>query len=567
MKRYRRGWVLWGIGAVLCGGVAFGQASKGAKVQFGPAVEVKAEGLSFRVLRGAQATPLQACEVRAYRNTATGQVIEKYVVGDLWRRAQFRGSWRDPEGRSQTLAAATLQAPAGVTEELTADGYQRAEEGLQREPPREKADILRWAEAFAGAPAAEEAQPLRRTARLRDAYAVRFQGNAARVVCLFRLAPNILKADTNQWFAVLFELKEMKDGADVAKSIEQQFLPDLMPIPRVAAAAAASERFTNRKTAGSVEETPELKASRASVVESIRGAKGWWYVETQNYVLLSDVTGASAPMIKQWQTDLEVHRAVCLRLLPPIAPIRAVSVIRVFAEEGEFINYVGKDYQWSAGIWMPDKKELVIRPAPGGSRAQQREAVTQTMYHEALHQYLHYALDRHDPSIWFNEGCATLMEGLDISQGKAEIQEVPKYLETVQRMAAAGELPVADLLKMPPREFYNANGPEEQRRGNYATAWAVIYYLQKGVHATGANPAHQKILSRYLEAFAAKPDAEAATAAAFEGIDRAQFGRDLAAFWKSAARTASARRYKLLLDAPLAGAGTPSGVRPASGNR
>ena len=84
-----------------------------------------------------------------------------------------------------------------------------------------------------------------------------------------------------------------------------------------------------------------------------------------------------------------------------------MNVARIFNERDDYIAYVGKDKEFSAGLWMPSKKELVISPVPRGDQDYQKTEQLKTIRHEGFHQYLHYALDEVQVSVWFNEGNAT----------------------------------------------------------------------------------------------------------------------------------------------------------------
>jgi hypothetical protein len=145
--------------------------------------------------------------------------------------------------------------------------------------------------------------------------------------------------------------------------------------------------------------------------------------------------------------------------------------------------------------------------------------------------------------MWFNEGHACFFEAAEVdSKGRVEILENARVNHLLENLdAAAGQLP--KLIHAGRAAFYC--GSEQQRSLNYTTAWALVYFLRKGVPNERLT-AYSGILDTYLKQLAATKDADAATTAAFEGVNMRRFQEDFADFWKKGRN--SARRYDPLAE-------------------
>ena len=61
----------------------------------------------------------------------------------------------------------------------------------------------------------------------------------------------------------------------------------------------------------------------------------------------------------------------------------------------EYLAYVGPEMKWSAALWSPQHRELVLYCPETGS-----DALLRTVWHEALHQHLDYACSMIQSPAW-----------------------------------------------------------------------------------------------------------------------------------------------------------------------
>ena len=246
-------------------------------------------------------------------------------------------------------------------------------------------------------------------------------------------------------------------------------------------------------------------------------------------------------MIKELAKNLEIIHNIFEALLPPLQNTqKRVSIIRIPATAEEYASYVSENYLWTSGIWMPEKKELVIKPQEWGSNKEQKNAILSTTYHEAFHQYLHYLVFPFTTSAWFNEGFASFFGSAVINNNQLIIKEdeqlTAKLLEILERK----NLYLDPILSMTYEQFYDQN--PSKRHENYALAWGIIYFLQRGalVMTDTKNP-YQLIIPRYLSKLIETGSPETATEFAFSGIDKRIFHTAFSSFWKSRNKRAEAR--------------------------
>lgn len=517
-------------------------AGPGPRVSFRGTAESAECGLRVPVFSGAQARSLPAAETFTYRSQ-TGDTHERFAPRDLWMARTWRGRWADRAGNAVVLAEIDRPLPGAFPREhVTAAEFEAA---LGEQPVVTGTDgLVAWAEAFAGRKAAGPPAAVPGGMRLTDVQGIVFANGGAgtAVGYAFRLRPGPMVAQTGTVFFVLFECKEGAPQA-LRTAIEREALPAIMPIPRQAA-VGTDRRFQNDRAAAGTMRDADADASRTAALRSIEGLKGWWHVETTNYVFVSDLPGARASLVRQMQTDVEALRGAFTALLPPFEPIRSLSVIRVFNESDAYVRYMGDAAKWSGGMWVPAKRELVVRPIESGSVRERKDWILGVVYHETVHQYLHYAYRAAEIPVWYNEGHAMLFEGAEIGRDGIAIGESERRAAVVDDLVAAGGPDFERIIRLSHEEFYAAQtSREKEREINYAVAWAFVYFLRK---AAPLDKPYSASLVRLRESLKGGASMEAATQAAFENVDMKGLAADFREFWKSPTRRTAARRLDIL---------------------
>ena len=555
-----------------------GSAAARTDLLFTRTFELSDVGLKIRLMPSAVQTHLAPPVAQTYEvQQGTNQwKSDLFAPEDLWRQSQHAGAWTDEHGNTVALAAVRDPLPEGFPRaHVSVEEYQQklralAPHGGRPVVPAEA--LPQWVAQYAGATAADP-QPLPlRASGLKSVTEYRLAGQAATdLAFVFDVArsPSSLRSGTPTRFLVLFHLKPDVAAAAAHAAIVRTFLPsvtaiDVTPARPTPTYGAGEEAAHKREQQAP---SPELQASRAQAAAGIRNMQGWWYLETPSYIILSNLKTRHHALIEQLQTDLELLRALYAKHVPPRAAITAVSVVRVFGTPEEYLRYVGPGYAWSSGLWIPERRELVVKPGELGTNREQRQQILRTLYHEAFHQYLHYALDRQEASAWFNEGYAAVFENAEIRDGEVVLKEDPARIKQLEDLIAAGTVDLWTLLYMPYPVFYSRD--PKVMEANYALAWGLVYYLRRGA-GLEKSPRYAGILDKYVDALWQTKQPDRATDAAFAGVDAAEFTRAFTAFWKSGGRRSVAARAPAVVTvgkpAPTASApsSAPSGTKGPS---
>jgi hypothetical protein len=511
----------------------------------GPTEELPAAGLRLRPFRDFTNRPLPALEARLYENDQTRERVEGYRPADLWRHDQHVALFVGDKG---TLAIAFLRHPPPprdlprINEEhvLLAD-YRRA-----MGEPRTEWDtpaIIEWVRYATGrdVTATTAALPDFRTDY---AYlACQLEGQAAnrRSVVVVQLPygrqqRHFLALDFNASYGV--EVRNLRTAmAGLVNSLRLA-----RPAEDDKAPAAALQQRLPEPAPGAAA-NPELAAARQRVIANLRNLPDWWYVETPNYLIASNIEKRQRRLVDALQTDLELLRPAYARLLPALRPVREVSVVRLFAQRQEYLDYLDEDASWTGGVWMPAKKELVISPLDLDNAKEEREKLLSVVYHEAFHQYLYYALDHRQPPIWFNEGHAGYFETakLDRGRGTLELTENERLVPILERLLARHGDDLAAMLRLDPHGFY-AEGREER----YALAWGLVWFLRQAAPQLPAERRYDQVCNLTMELVGSGITEPAAIADAIaQQVDLRRLQRDFRAFWDDKTARRKAARLNL----------------------
>ena len=512
-----------------------------APVKSGKDETVPAVGARFRLLRDAVARPLPAVQGARARRNDTGEEIDLCKARDAWFHDQCVGYWSAP-GAKIYAGRPALVAPTELP--VLQEGYVirgdydawRAQAGLP-EPP--DADAVReWAHAFADADPDGEPRPLKEL--------------PATTVQQFRFQPAADGTVRDGYWVVnrrdpaqrLFLLYVLEPGAEVERSrkicLQLAQTVTFSPVADTTVARQRKAAWGVKKPEGS----PEYAAERAKVIQNIRSLKDWWYVETENYILVANLKERAT--VDELQKTLETARQAIAFVYPLLQPLTAVSVVRVFNSREGYLDYVGKEQAWSGGLWDSRRDELIISPVDFPGSGDRRDQLLRTTCHEGFHQYLYYAARRATAAAWFNEGNAALFEDL-VRKGRGggapEIAPDARKFELARTLLTADRFSTRKFVAMGYPAF--VAGGREQIIDHYVSAWALMYFLLKGAPAIKGMDAYAAIPATYYRTLVRTGDPAQANAAAWDGVDMDHFDADFRKFWKSKTLVSRAGHHDL----------------------
>jgi len=260
---------------------------------------------------------------------------------------------------------------------------------------------------------------------------------------------------------------------------------------------------------GSIKPTSNQLSAREKARQRARRdaerVKGWWYVESENYFIVTNTPKKKKARILDLQRRLEAMRTVYERDFPPAKPIEAISIVRVCKDQQSYSQYGGPG--GTGGYWNHVAAELVLFHR--GEKAFARSVLN----HEAFHQYIHYAIGEVDLHIWFNEGHADYYGGGDVIGDRVVIKPNKMRVDTIRSHVRAGtHVPLKKLLRMSQREYYS------NPLLCYAEGWSLVYFFYKGL---SSDHPWRNVLPTYYRTLLETGDQNKALEAAFKGVDLA----------------------------------------------
>ncbi|MBQ7188747.1 MAG: DUF1570 domain-containing protein [Kiritimatiellae bacterium] len=490
-------------------------------------------GLVLPRLSRAKADPLPMPDTHTFlpvNRTSTLLREDRYSPYELWYGRECCARWVDEYGDRLILGRITRRFPEFAEDEesgelapVTRDTFlHKIEETRYQIDPKKQSQVDEWVATFVDATVYP---PERRDI---NGFVLErvlcYSNDASRLIYAFR-PRHTANNHSPDWFCVTAEMPAVADYKAWKESFEEEFIGKIrLPGRTETDGVTSSEVFPDgKKQAETFPYSPIREAAR----KSVENYDDWWVAESEGYVMLSDVySEIGKSFLRELQKLLPLFHRAYAALLPPLdTQGQDVAVIRVFQMQEDYKRYVGEDRAWTAAVWMPMRRELVLFQNAG------IEVMLPTVQHEAFHQYISHAYAMIQPAAWFNEGHACFFEAGSLN-GRGKViftEDLDKaYLLQDNLRAAVAKLP--ELLTASYQDFYAQWDGE--RRLNYAIAWGLCYYLQKGVPSGVAPEGYREILPRYAEALARTRDGVKATLEAFAEIDLPKFQQNFQEFWE-----------------------------------
>jgi hypothetical protein len=284
--------------------------------------------------------------------------------------------------------------------------------------------------------------------------------------------------------------------------------------------------------------SPQYIASRQRVINNIKNLANWWYLETDNFIVVANIDNKKT--VKELKAGLEKSRSIFMQIYPIKEPLKAVSVVKAFETRKGYIAYIGKQYEWTGGLWMSDKKELVVSPMNFGSVRARRKMMVDVIQHEGFHQYIYFATNEQQTAVWFNEGNATFFEGIEFKGKNAVIE--PTY-RAEKMLNIIGSADIGKLLTMSYPEFYGVN-----KQHNYTLAYGLMFFLHKGAKIMKGKYKnnYSEIPTKYYQAILKTNNATEATKIAWHNVKMKTFNKVFNKFWTSKSLIKKAERYDII---------------------
>ena len=495
-------------------------------------------GLKFKQFKDSSPVPLPTLATMKLK-ASNGEPLISYKPKDLWIYEEVVQQWKNPAG-TLVLAQMTLPLPDGlkiVFEEKDKSAKYCLKEDFESwkksaVPEKDDKAVIAWLNYLTDS---EFKAPLILSkGTSKDSSVKKFSAKKENAtIWAFEVAQHGNKDSAPIFF--IFNLASSSEQPKNEAAINQ-FIAGITfaaPAKNNVAQESKEPHDTSKEKIGEKGLSPELAASRDAVIKSIANLKGWWSLVTDNFIIVSNLEDKNIG--RDVTSPLEPCRSIFAEYYPALEPVKAFSVCRVFQSKEGYLAYVGPELDWSKGMWVSSRKELVIYPQPPqATPKEKKDFISSVICHEGFLQYLYHVSGETGIATWFNEGNAAYFEGIEFkSRGRYEITACPKYLGNAVKLASRNGLPVAEVFLMDVKAFH----ADDARENNYATAWAITYYLRNGCQVMKKRRDYENVLSRYYDAMRKIKDPDKAIQFAFEGIALKDFANDVTVFFKEGAAT------------------------------
>ncbi len=495
-----------------------------AALRFTPPVWRSDLGISVPNLVGASAAPIDLPRAEAYLMTSTAgrRLEDRFDTFGLWTAATVRGRWRDEAGNTLLLARLTHLPPDDVPGTVRTRLAFRAAQALKPIDPKNRAQRDEAVEAVAPVDVGESVPPRRSQRKnLTDLLFYPSPGNDHVLVYAFRpRSPE--RTERPDWYLAVLVAAATEDMAAVRAYFDDEFL-DRITVPSLGARrslAKAPPRPGKKAT--------EAELLRADLAASVANYDEWCCTEADDVLVLDNLdAGLRATIVGAITNNLPRLRRAYARAVPsPLSGTNAVATVRVFRSREEYLAYVGVEQKWTAALWSPPQRELVLYHPEHGN-----ETLLRTVWHEAFHQYLSYAGSMLESSPWFNEGHAALFEYSHFDRkGEIVFEREAQAGAYVHEYAAQLAEVLPALFEMGYAAFYAGEAEEVQAR--YRVAWSIAYFLEVGAPKLRFRP-FETFRADYLKALVETHSMREATAKAFgDEKRRDEFIAAWLAFWR-----------------------------------
>ena len=214
--------------------------------------------------------------------------------------------------------------------------------------------------------------------------------------------------------------------------------------------------------------------------------------QTEHYRLVTDVEPDLAADLSKRMDAMYDEYTRRLDSFSRTDPDRRFNVF-VFNRQVDYMRFIDNRLPNTGGVFIAHKDALAAY-----LELQGRDALRQTLQHEAFHQFAHQFISQ-DLPLWLNEGMAQIFqEGIWTGRGFIVEQIPPKRIRQLRADMAGGKLmPFADFLAVDHRDWAKTMRNRERGATQYNQAWAMVHFLVYATDEQG-QPAYRERFIKML---------------------------------------------------------------------
>ena len=446
------------------------------------------------------------------RNGGMLHLEDRFDVFDLWRSDAIRACWCDADGNRFSICRISRKLPGGSEEENRtrldySKRYSKAALGAK------DLDALDEA-AYILAPVEVTGRIKPKRSQRRNLVELWQYSTTNENAFVFAFRPRVEEKRHAGWYMVSL----LSDDPEASEKMDE-WLDEVRWLKNDTVQDASGKK--------KIDPPRETELLASDYRRSVINHADWHFSSASNVVVVDNMPDyARMRLVAALTNGLPRMQAEFRRILPsPLSDDSHIAAVRIFGSREEYLAYVGPEMKWSAAMWSPLHRELVLYWPEGGS-----DALLRTVWHEALHQYLDYACAMIQSPVWFNEGHAVLFEHSHFDMdGNIVFDPIPEAVAVIKSNPAAMAEYLSSLLLMDYPEFYA--GTADERMLKYHVAWSVAYFLQVGAPEVRFQP-FKKLRSGLLEALVRTRRRDEAFSAVFSDQMLKLLESEWLSFWK-----------------------------------
>ncbi len=479
--------------------------------------------LSVPVFQNSESEPIDLPRTVSYFVQASdggSRVEDRFNTFDLWKALSIRACWRD--SFTNRIVIARITAPAPAEEEIGVRTRRGFYADLPELNPKDKAAlddaVICCAPYEAGVGYGEKPRRGQRK-NLAELY-IHPSTNERFLVYSFRpRSPE--HNEKPDWYMVSFEVAPGRDIEDEKERFESEFMDEIF-VP------SKRERNPEEFIKWNSSHLPdECELFLSDLRRSVANYPEWRCTSQKDVVVLDELGGGTRELfLTSFTNSIPKVRRKYAELVPsPLAATNHLAVVRAFRDREHYLDYVGHDKNWTAALWSPEHRELVICLADSNT-----DELLKTARHELFHQYLSYAAALAETAAWFNEGHAELFANSHFDKDGNIVFDTPDdktdYIRRNIEMLAK-ILPF--MFDMDYQTFYDGETIEEVR-AKYILAWSMAYFLEVGAPDMRFDP-FKNLRGDYVKKLVETRSAKDSSRAVFTPEVRNLFIYEWTRFW------------------------------------
>jgi Protein of unknown function (DUF1570) len=193
---------------------------------------------------------------------------------------------------------------------------------------------------------------------------------------------------------------------------------------------------------------------------------------TEHYRLMTDVEPDLAADLARRMDAMYEEYAWRLDSFGRLGQQRTFNVY-VFAKRNDYMRFIDNRLPNTGGVFIAHKDALAAYLEQQG-----RDALRQTLQHEAFHQFAFQYISQ-DLPLWLNEGMAQIFqEGIWTGKSFLVEQIPPRRIRQLRADMAGGKLtPFENFLTLDHKEWARIMRDRERGATMYNQAWAMVHFL------------------------------------------------------------------------------------------